>query len=392
MARCGKYRKLKMAFNNVKPLCLIPWTSIDVDPKGNIKPCCKYNVPVDEQLNIKQVSIESYTKGKFLKSIKNTMLKNEWPEGCIRCKKEEDSSIKSKRQLDYERWSTHFDNYTEDKGYIVASIAFGNTCNLKCITCGPNASSKWRKEYIDLYGIDEKPLESISSDASEIYDAMPNVIHFDISGGEPFLSEIKKQKRLLQKYVDSGRCKDITLHYTTNGQTFPSQDWWNLWQNFKEIDMQLSIDGVGKRYEYIRFLAKQEIIEEHVKMYTEKEKINPNLRLSVSHTVSAYNVYYLSSFFDWCEIYGLPTPWCGVVTTPNHMRPTVFPKLVKEKIIQHLNSSRHKDVHTWANYLSANDSSEHYDKFLQMKDEHDLYRNLNFATTFGELEELINGF
>ena len=73
------------------------------------------------------------------------------------------------------------------------------------------------------------------------------------------------------------------------------------------------------------------------------------------------------------------------------MRPTVFPKLVKEKIIQHLNSSRHKDVHTWANYLSANDSSEHYDKFLQMKDAHDLYRNLNFATTFGELEELING-
>ena len=374
----------------MKPLCLVPWNSIDIGTEGTIKPCCKYQVPNDEKLNIKQVSIESYTKSKFLKSIKDTMLKNEWPEGCIRCKTEEDSSIKSKRQLDYERWSTEFDTYTEDKGYIIATIAFGNTCNLKCITCSPTASSRWHKEYIDLYGIDRAPVRIISSQATEIYEAMPNLIHFDIAGGEPLLSEIKKQKKLLQYYIDSGKSKDITLHYTTNAQIFPDNEWWDIWSNFLEIDMQLSIDGVDTRYEYIRYPATNEILEESVNNYKQKVQDTNNLRLSISHTISAYNIYYLSEFFDWCEIHGLPTPWCGVVTTPKHMRPTVFPKLIKEKIIQHLNSSRHQDVHTWANYLSTNDSSKYYDKFLQMKDAHDLYRNLSFANTFPEVEELLN--
>ena len=34
--------------------------------------------------------------------------------GCVRCKTEEASGIASKRQLDCERWTDAFDNYTED--------------------------------------------------------------------------------------------------------------------------------------------------------------------------------------------------------------------------------------------------------------------------------------
>ena len=374
----------------MKSLCLVPWTSIDIRPNGTIAPCCKYRETPEEKLNITQVSIDDYTNSTFLKKIKDTMLQNKWPEGCFRCKQEEASGIKSKRILDYERWPTEFDTYTEDKGYIIAAIAFGNTCNLKCITCHSGASSLWRKEYFDIYGVDNAPVDKLSSDASEIYDAMPNIIHLDIPGGEPFLSEIKKQKRLLQRYVDSGQSKDITLHYTTNGQIFPGQEWWNLWQNFKEIDMQLSIDGVGKRYEYIRFPAKEGIIEKNTQLYIEKEKTNNNLRLSVSHTVSSYSIYYLTEFFDWCEQVGLPRPWCGVVNTPKHMRPQVFPQAIKNKIIKHLNSSRHQDVHTWATYLTNNDSSGHYEKFLQITDAHDRYRKLSFANTFPEVKELLD--
>jgi len=374
----------------MKSLCLVPWTSIDIRPNGTIAPCCKYRETPEEKLNITQVSIDDYTNSTFLKKIKDTMLQNKWPEGCFRCKQEEASGIKSKRILDYERWPTEFDTYNEDKGYIIAAIAFGNTCNLKCITCHSGASSLWRKEYFDIYGIDNAPVDKLSSDASEIYDAMPNIIHLDIPGGEPFLSEIKKQKRLLQRYIDSGQSKDITLHYTTNGQIFPGQEWWNLWQNFKEIDMQLSIDGVGKRYEYIRFPAKEGTIEKNIQLYIEKEKTNNNLRLSVSHTVSSYSIYYLTEFFDWCEQVGLPRPWCGVVNTPKHMRPQVFPQAIKNKIIKHLNSSRHQDVHTWATYLTNNDSSGHYEKFLQITDAHDRYRKLSFANTFPEVKELLD--
>ena len=123
----------------------------------------------------------------------------------------------------------------------------------------------------------------------------------------------------------------------------------------------------------------------------EQENIH-NVTLSVSHTVSAYNIYYLSEFFDWCNSVGLPKPYCGRVHSPAHMRPCVYKDTVKNNIAKHLACSKHKDVLQWSKYLQDNDSSKHWNKFMTMRDKHDVYRNTNFAKTFPEVEELINGF
>jgi len=374
----------------MKPLCLLPWTNIDIAPRGNISPCCKFEAPNSELMNITQDSIQDYIASDNLKKIKNQMLKNQWPDGCLRCRAEEEHNIKSKRQLDYERWQEAFDKYTEDQGFLTASIAFGNTCNLKCITCNSSSSSRWRKEDMDLYGVDKPPVETIDNMTSnDIYEVLPNAIHFDIPGGEPFLSEVDKQLQLLQRYVDNGKSKNISLHYTTNAQIYPDTKWWELWQNFKEIDIQLSIDGIHERYEYIRYPAKYSLLEKNIDLYLEQEQKIDTIKISVSHTVSAYSIFYLDEFFTWCNEKNLPRPWCGHVFTPEHMRPDVYTKSVKDKIVKKLKQSKNQDVLTWSEYLRSNDSSEYYEKFLKMRDAHDLYRNTNFAKTFPEVEELI---
>ena len=74
---------------------------------------------------------------------------------------------------------------------------------------------------------------------------------------------------------------------------------------------------------------------------------------------------------------------------PAHMRPQVYKKSIKDKIVKKLQQSDKQDVITWSEYLQSNDSSDYYEKFLQMKDAHDTYRNTNFAKTFPELQELI---
>lgn len=372
----------------MKPLCLVPWTSIDISPRGYIAPCCKFEAD-GTQPNIVDTTIQEYTDSDFLHNIKQTMQGGEFPKGCVRCRIEEENGIKSKRELDYIRWQTAWDNYTPDQGYIVASIAFGNTCNLKCITCGPHSSSRWRKEYIDLYGVDKTPVETIdNAQAEDIYSALPNAIHFDIPGGEPFLSEVDKQLELLERYVQSGQAQHMGLHYTTNAQQFPEEQWWKLWSNFREVDIQLSIDGVGDRYEYIRHPASYDRLLETVDQYLAQ----PTIKLSVSHTVSAYNIYYMDEFFAWCATRGLPTPWCGRVHTPSHMQPCVYPHHQRMYIAANLYTSKYPEVKNWSKYLTNNDSSDHYAQFIQERDRHDLYRNLNFAETFPEVEELINGF
>jgi len=378
----------------MKPKCLIPWTNINIGTLGRIDPCCKFDPSsYQEKLNIMENNVEEYLQSKMLDKVKANMLQDKWPKGCERCKVEEENNIPSKRQMDYERWKQHFDNYDQSQGFITASVAFGNTCNLKCITCEAAVSSRWRKESKDLFGKDVKPLETLNEqNVKNLYEHMKNVVHLDIPGGEPFLSDIEKQKDLLQGYIDSGKSKDISIHYTTNAQLFPDSVWWDLWSNFKEIDMQLSIDGIAEKYQYIRHPASWETLEKHVERYLEYEQKIPNLRLSVSHTVSAYNIFYLPDFFEWCEQMRLPKPWCGKVHNPPHMRPTVFPEEVKGKIIAKLLNCDIEEIHTWADLLEQENDEDKFETFCRMRDRHDQYRKLDFSKTFAEFSDILKAY
>ena len=374
------------------PFCYSPWTNIDIDPTGKITPCCKFQTQSYSQVfNLRQHTVDEYIASDFLQEVKTELENNQWPLGCDRCRIEETNSIKSKRQLDQERWSAEYKQYQQTDGFITASIAFGNTCNLSCITCSSYASSRWHKEYKDIYGIDIPHFKFYRNNFVENFIKLaPNLCHVDIPGGEPFLSGVDEQKQLLQYYVESGQAKNITLHYTTNATIFPDQEWWNLWRHFKEIDMQLSLDGVQDRYEYIRYPGNYKVVLSNVHQYCGQEQQLDNFSISVSHTVSAYNIYYLDEFFTWCNEIGLPEPWVGRVHRPEHMRPTVWPKLARSAIVDRLSSSKHIAVRTWANLVANNDDSEHFKTFVKRTHQHDEYRKLNFATTFPEMAPYLN--
>jgi hypothetical protein len=332
----------------------------------------------------------NYANSEFLNNIKQEFLDEKWPLGCERCRIEEENNIDSKRILDYTRWKDHYQNYDlSEKKFITASLAFGNTCNLKCITCGPYSSSQWRKEYRDIYHVDIQHFKFYKENfVRDFVESAPDIIHIDIPGGEPFLSGIKEQKQLLQYYIDQGRASGITLHYTTNVTVFPDDEWWKLWAHFKEIDLQLSIDGVNEHYEYIRYPAVWNNVLEHIKKYIEAEKKLSNFRISVSHTVSAYNIYYLDNFFSWCYNIGLPTPWVGRVHTPVHLRPTVWPLDVRKFIIDHLTHSSY-DLESWISLMSTHDDSEYFETFVSRLQQHDDYRGTHFSHTFVELSRFV---
>lgn len=372
------------------PFCHAPWTSIDISPQGTIAPCCKFRFGYysEAPFNIKTAGLEDYKQSKTLIEIKNDFKNNKWPQGCERCRIEEENGIASKRQMDYSRWQHHYDSvdpYADT--LLTASIAFGNTCNLTCITCNPSASSKWQKEYQAMTGLNIAPNHFYKKGfVEEFFENSKDLIHLDITGGEPFLSGVREQQQLLEMYVNSGASKNITLHYTTNATLFPESQWWGLWQHFKEIDMQLSMDGIGARYNYIRYPGNWDLVLVNVQQYIEAQQRLHNLKLSISHTVSAYNVYYIPEFVQWCSNNGLPEPWLGRVHNPVHLRPTVWPNNIRQKIIAHLEADPHTISQSWAGLLKNQDDSAHYPEFLEKTHWHDQYRGLNFAETFPELE------
>lgn len=371
--------------------CFAPWTNVDISPAGDILPCCKFIANIDDQkYNINQYTLQQYQNSDFLHSVKQQFRKGTWPKGCEQCQIEEQNNIQSKRQLDLIRWQEHYAEYNIDSAnFITASIAFGNTCNLSCITCHPRNSSRWRQEYQTIYLKDFENFHFYKHDfVQDFVKTAPELIHIDIPGGEPFLSGVKEQKALLKHYVECGQSANISLHYTTNVTTWPDQEWWHLWQHFKEIDMQLSIDGLEQRYNYIRWPGDWMQIQPNIKKYIQQQTL-PNFRLSVSHTVSAYNIYYLDEFFTWCYSTGLPTPWLGRVHNPAHMTPTVWCKYARQAIVDKLRTSQYSEVQTWAELIKHTDDSKYLPDFKRYLYEHDQYRQLNFKQVFPELAQYI---
>jgi hypothetical protein len=356
---------------------------------GTISPCCKFQHGLykDKPVNINDNTVVDYKNSSTLHQIKKDFENNVWPIGCERCQIEEQSGIESKRQLDFVRWEEHYRNYNISSAkFITASVAFGNTCNLTCITCGPRSSSKWRSEYKSLTGIDVNPVHFYKKDfVADFLSQTPNMIHIDIPGGEPFLSGVPQQLELLQQYVDSGQSSNVSLHYTTNVTVFPDQRWWNLWKHFKEIDMQLSLDSIEDKFEYIRYPASWAEVSANVKLFQQAEQTLSNFRLSISHTVSAYNIFYIPDFLDWCANQNLPKPWLGRVHSPAYMRPSVWPGKVKEHIVNRLTSYATPDSLAWATLVIDQDDSKYFNEFCKKTAWHDQYRNLNFRETFPEM-------
>ena len=94
--------------------------------------------------------------------------------------------------------------------------------------------------------------------------------------------------------------------------------------------------------------------------YLQKEKNISNIRLSVSHTVSAYNIFYLDEFCTWASQIGLPKPWLGRVHYPSYMRPGVWPDSAKNFIKNKILQSKIIEIHAWAHLMINHDDSEHF--------------------------------
>lgn len=374
------------------PFCYAPWTNIDITEQGKLAPCCKFRhdehgIPA---LDIQNTSLEQYQNSSVVQQVKRDFENNRWPAGCVRCRIEEENNIASKRMLDRERWQTHYAQYNRKQdGYLTASIALGNTCNLTCVTCNAYSSSRWQREYKQLTGVNIKPIHFYRDNfVDEFLRECSNIKHIDFGGGEPFLTARHQHQQLLEQLIAQGRSREMTLHYTTNGTVYPEDTVWRLLDQFASVEIQFSLDGVGDRFEYIRYPAKWDQVQATVERFLNNGQ--PNQTLSVSHTVSAFNVRYLDEFLTWCQTVGLPKPWLGRVHEPDCLQPTVWTEQAVAAIVAHLNTSRHFDCRIWARLLQTNSHTDQFDDFCNRIRFFDQSRGTNFAKTFPELHEYVD--
>lgn len=364
-------------------ICYYPWVGIDIGMQHDFRPCCKYS-------NIIANSLEDYLASIELAQLKQDFLDGKKPSGCSRCWKDEAVNVESKRQRD---WKYILNEEVPDLNQIkVLSIPFGNICNLACRSCKSYASSRWVIEEQKLktvfpetkswphnrYYTDDKFLKNIRSISD-------NLVLIEVPGGEPFLTGIEQHLEYLDYLIDHN-AKNITIHYITNCTIMPDEGFWERWSKFKKVDIQLSIDGTDKVYEYTRWPGVWSEVYTNIKTYQYKQTLYDNLQLSISHTLGIFNVFYVDKFIQWCRDENLPKPFIGMLAKPDYYNINILSKDTKEYLSNVLTDPHSKQV---VNYMTGEDNQHLLEKAFQYIITIDEHRNQRFSESLEEFHQVL---
>jgi len=362
-------------------MCYHPWVGLDITPQGEFRPCCKYSHFIADNLSDYQNSSE-------LKELQNQFLQGQRPERCKRCWDDEDANLPSKRQLD---WQYVFHSKAPDiKSIKILSLPFGNSCNLACRTCNSASSSGWiseseklRKYFPDIKIYKHQRFYQDEKFINEIKNISSDLIHVEFPGGEPFLAGVNEHLDFLD-FLILNDSKNTSLHYMTNASIFPDDRFWVRWEKFKKVDIQLSIDGIYNQFEYMRWPAVWSSVENNVKSYINKK--SNNIQISLSHTVSIFNVFYLPEFIKWCLQNKLGKPYLGMVSSPKMYSIKALPQQVKETLGKKLDRFTFKEI---VNYMYSEDLNEEFAGAIKHIHALDQQRNQSFNETFPEFYNIL---
>ena len=356
--------------------CNYLWNQIAVDAFGKIKPCCRFREQ-NSIGNIKQDLLGVINSAKY-KWLRHHSMSGSKIQGCITCDDAEYVGIPSLRELANKETKTPdiSKSHVDLDSIEYLHVSLGNLCNLKCMTCSPEYSSRWRKDYEilgwDTYGV--APHTHINTHWHEIFKQLPKLKSLRIVGGEPFIIPQHEVflKSLLKSYEHS-----LHLSYFTNGTVRPQSSIVALWQKIGAVRINFSVDAVGLLANYIRYPSKWEKIEENLVWFINLCKKFSFVRTRIHTSVSILNLYavqhlknYLSTTFS---SYKQSFDHRAVlIESPEFLSIKTLPRRIKEHYIEN------GDISEFKLFLSRHISAENqWDEFKQYIHSLDRIRKVN---------------
>jgi molybdenum cofactor biosynthesis enzyme MoaA len=284
------------------------------------------------ELNNSQTACCLLPPGHDIKKIRAQMLDGQRPTECDKCWRNEDSGIKSDRQVKNETLSflqnvttqSLLEDCKQDRhGVKVLKIDTSSTCNATCVTCGSGSSSAWsaleRKNNIVPENNWRIPYDEFTQwlDYSGI-----KAVSF--RGGEPFLSPTNFD--ILDQILKHNNT-ECFVSFVTNGSFDLTDRQKHTLNKFKKVNFCFSIDGIGPVFEYMRYPLSWNKI-----LYNIKWARDNNIDVSVSYTLSNVNLWYHSQTVAWFREQGINF-LIGLVEYPAHFQPSALPENIKDRII-----------------------------------------------------------
>ena len=263
----------------------------NVSSKLKYNQCCLSTTPMVDN-NQNRIDWNS----DYFKRIRQENLDQKWLPGCWECERLEKVGVKSFRQSMIQKLGTG----TNPTGPKRIDLLFDRQCNLACRNCGEWGSSYWTKHLKDngqstVYDIRNFGLPKIKQYLSSLDLSDLRMIQF--CGGETLLGNTYWQAtEWLADNVPDAK-ENLELGFQTNGTQPIDPKWFDLIDRFKLVKLMISIDGIGDRFEYLRWPANwQQTVDNLQKL---REQLPSNVMFFVQETTNCLNLYHFEEVGTW---------------------------------------------------------------------------------------------
>ena len=232
--------------------CPMPWTGLMYNFDGTVKNCIRSDAKTGALGNIKDQSIEQILLGTINTTKQQNIVAGAPAAGCHTC-------------YDLEHGKAGFDIISDRIFYIkefkrtpvelyqpgqhdlqTIDVRWTNTCNLACVYCSPEFSSRWADE---LGVVIDRPSDAQQKNFTQyIYEHAHNLKHVYLAGGEPLLMKENLELLELLQRVNP----DVNLRVNTNLTKTTTQVFDRICE-FKNVHWTISVETQEDEFEYIRF-------------------------------------------------------------------------------------------------------------------------------------------
>ena len=355
-----------MDVNESNTLCAFAYGGICMSTDGNNKPCCSMHIQGE---NPPPWSAD-HMKTEWWQDLIHNLENGIKDQRCHRCWDLEKVGNKSMRlssnqYLREEQITLHPWSYVD--------LKLGSKCNLMCVMCDGSASSliakemwdnqdeKWfsknELDYLQPRSYSKRRINQWYEQAGyteklqwwqdpKFYDKLKsNAEHIrtlKFTGGEPTL--IPQVMEVIDYMLETGHSEHIKISVTTNG-TYKGRGIYEKMTKFQEAFINLSVDGTGDTYNYIRYPHTWDRWTKNTKSLLDyKQKIN----ISYQFTTSVFNLFNIREMEDWIHSEGGYTGTSAdrvnyhpnYVFHPKMMNIRYLPEDTLERAVDYLNGGK----------------------------------------------------
>lgn len=449
-------KNIRQRLDNIScSFCAAKWTQVTIHLQNGFTHSCHHPVPHKIPLEELEKNPHALHNTPYKIEQRKKMLEGNQPSECNYCWNIENlgkDHLSDRHYKSAEYWSSEYiDEILEnplDENFLPTylEVSFSNVCNLNCMYCSPQISSKWQDDirrngpydlgdfkhadlgWLDSQGMTPIPEREHNPYVEAFWKIWPELSQrlrvFRITGGEPLMS--KHTWRILE-YIQKNPTPDMELLINTN---LCVQDTLidklisigkDLIENkkVKRFEIYTSVESVGIQAEYIRpGLDYDKFIKNLVRVTTEMPIVQWRSKVVIMATYNLLSIPRFRKLLEWLLDYRkqyAEKHWKHIWIDISYLR---YPSwqtvsLADQKLLDIIKSDlefmksndqevvgyhgfqdteieKFERMYEYAVSSSKNLNPIEHVRFYNFYKEHDARKGFDFVETFPELEKLYN--